>query len=228
MAAALVPTQAAAGRDLGRTSRLKAATHVQLACWQRPGEDAAVETPDTRYAKTESGTYIAYQVAGQGPDLAWQLDYQGNVEDEWEDPLGGAFYPALAEFSRLILHDRRGVGLSSRNVPPPNLETRVADLEVVLGATGANRVALGGIFEFGAPNVLFAASHPERVRSIVWMEPMARCVWSPDYPWGYRPEEIEADQQALALWGTPEYGRALQAQQAARGNGSPIPRWTSS
>jgi len=177
-----------------------------------------VETPDTRYAKTEDGTYIAYQVAGEGPDLAWQLDYQNNVEDEWEDPLGAAWYPVLARFSRLILHDRRGVGLSSRNVPPPNLETRVADLEVVLGATGANRVALGGIFEFGAPNVLFAASHPERVRSIVWMEPMARCVWIPDYPWGYRPEEIEADQQALALWGTPEYGRALQAQQAARGN----------
>ena len=177
-----------------------------------------METPDTRYAKTEDGTYIAYQVAGEGPDLAWQLDYQNNVEDEWEDPLGAAWYPVLARFSRLILHDRRGVGLSSRNVPPPNLETRVADLEVVLGATGANRVALGGIFEFGAPNVLFAASHPERVRSIVWMEPMARCVWIPDYPWGYRPEEIEADQQALALWGTPEYGRALQAQQAARGN----------
>jgi hypothetical protein len=103
-----------------------------------------VETPDTRYAKTEDGTYIAYQAAGEGPDLAWQLDYQNNIEDEWEDPVGAAWYPALAGFSRLILHDRRGVGLSSRNVPPPNLETRVADLEVVLDAAGADRVALGG------------------------------------------------------------------------------------
>jgi class 3 adenylate cyclase len=177
-----------------------------------------VGAPDTRYAKTEDGAYIAYQVAGDGLDLAWQLDFQNNVEDGWEDPIGAAWYPALARFSRLILHDRRGVGLSSRNVPPPNLETRVADLEVVLDAAGADRVALAGFSETGAPNVLFAASHPERVRSIVWMEPMARCVWIPDYPWGYRPEEIEAEQQLLALWGTPGYGRAFQAQQAARGN----------
>ncbi len=128
-----------------------------------------METPEIRYARTEDGTYIAYQVAGEGPDLVWQLDFQNNIEDEWEDPLGAAWYPALARFSRLILHDRRGVGLSSRNVPPPNLETRVADLEVVLDAAGADRVTLGGFFETGAPNVLFAASHPERVRSIVWM-----------------------------------------------------------
>jgi class 3 adenylate cyclase len=199
-------------------SRLKAVVHAQLACWERRGHDALVETPDTRYAKTDDGTYIAYQAAGEGPDLAWQLDYQNNVEDGWEDPVGSAWYPALARFSRLILHDRRGVGLSSRNVPPPNLETRVADLEVVLDTAGADRVVLGGVFESGAPNVLFAASHPERVRSIVWIEPMARCTWIQDYPWGYRPEEIEAEQLLLELWGTPEYGRAFQADQAVRGN----------
>jgi pimeloyl-ACP methyl ester carboxylesterase len=124
-------------------SRLKAVVHAQLACWERRGHDALVETPDTRYAKTDDGTYIAYQAAGEGPDLAWQLDYQNNVEDGWEDPVGSAWYPALARFSRLILHDRRGVGLSSRNVPPPNLETRVADLEVVLDTAGADRVVLG-------------------------------------------------------------------------------------
>jgi len=59
------------------------------------------------------------------------------------------------------------------------------------------------------------------VRSIVWMEPMARSVWIPDYPWGYRPEDIEAEQRLLALWGTLGYGRAFQAQQAARGNRYP-------
>jgi class 3 adenylate cyclase len=102
--------------------------------------------------------------------------------------------------------------------PPPNLETRVADLEVVLDAAGSGRVALGAFFESGAPNVLFAASHPERVHSIVWLEPMARCIWTPDYPWGYRPEEIEVERQLVELWGTPEYGKAFQAQQLTRGN----------
>ncbi len=178
-----------------------------------------MEIPDTRYAKTVDGVYLAYQVAGEGSvDLACQVEYVGNVEDEWEEPLGAAWYRSLAGFSRLILHDRRGVGLSSRNVSPPNLETRVADLEVVLDAAGCERVALEGLFENGAPNVLFAASHPERVHSIVWIEPVARCTWAPDYPWGHPPEDLEAEQQLLELWGTAEYGRAFQAEQAAGGN----------
>jgi pimeloyl-ACP methyl ester carboxylesterase len=177
-----------------------------------------VEIPDTRYAKTVDGVYLAYQVAGEGSvDLACQVEYVGNVEDEWEEPLGAAWYRSLAGFSRLILHDRRGVGLSSRNVSPPNLETRVADLEVVLDAAGSERVALEGAFETGAPNVLFAASHPERVHSIVWIEPVARCTWAPDYPWGHPPEDLEAEQELLELWGTAEYGRAFAAEQAAGG-----------
>jgi class 3 adenylate cyclase/pimeloyl-ACP methyl ester carboxylesterase len=178
-----------------------------------------VDAPETKYAKTVDGVYLAYQVAGEGSvDLACQLEYVGNVEDEWEEPLGAAWYRSLAGFSRLILHDRRGVGLSSRNVPPPNLETRAADLEVVLDAAGSERVALVGLFETGAPNVLFAASHPERVHSIVWIEPMARCTWAPDYPWGHPPEDLEAEQELLELWGTAEYGRAFAAEQAAGGN----------
>jgi class 3 adenylate cyclase len=129
-----------------------------------------------------------------------------------------AWFRSVAEFSRLILHDRRGVGLSSRNVPPPNLETRVADLRVILDTAGSKRPVLAGWFETGAPNVLFAASHPERVHSIVWQEPKAPCAWSPDYPWGLGPEDIDEEERVLALWGTAEYGRAFQAQQAARGN----------
>jgi class 3 adenylate cyclase len=177
-----------------------------------------MDSPAINYAKTDDGVYLAYLVAGEGPDVACQLEYQENIEDDWEDPLGAAWNRSLAGFSRLILHDRRGVGLSSRNVPPPNLETRVADLEVVLDAAGADRVALLGFFETGAPNVLFAASHPERVQSIVWIEPMARCIWTPDYPWGYRPDEVEAEQRILEFWGTPGYGKAFQAQQVTRGN----------
>jgi class 3 adenylate cyclase len=179
-----------------------------------------VEIPETRYAITPDGVYLAYQVVGEGPvDLIWQSEYvEGNVDMAWEDSWVSAWLRSLAGFSRLILHDRRSIGLSSRNVPPPNLETRVADLQVILDEVGSKRPVLAGWYETGAPNVLFAASHPEHVHSIVWLEPTARCTWAPDYPWGNRPEEVEEGERVLELWGTAEYGRAFQAQQASRGN----------
>jgi pimeloyl-ACP methyl ester carboxylesterase len=78
---------------------------------------------DTHYAVTPDGVYIAYQIMGDGPiDVVWQLDWPGNIDIDQEDPLLGMWFEELASFSRLILHDRRGLGLSSRNVPPPNLE----------------------------------------------------------------------------------------------------------
>ena len=142
---------------------------------------------DTRYARTPDGVYIAYQVAGEGPiDLAWGFDFTGNVDLAWEWPLTGPLLRALASSCRLILHDRRGTGLSSRNVAAPNLETRVSDLRLVLDEVGSECPVLGGINEAGAPNVMLAATEPQRVRSIVWLEPFPRVVWAPDFPWGVR------------------------------------------
>ncbi len=78
-----------------------------------------MNAPQTKYAKTDDGVYLAYLVAGEGPpDLAFQHDFLSNLEDEWEEPHNAALNRSLAAFSRLILHDRRGVGLSSRSVPP--------------------------------------------------------------------------------------------------------------
>jgi pimeloyl-ACP methyl ester carboxylesterase len=91
------------------------------------------QTRDTRYATTDDGVYIAYQVAGEGPvDVAWQFDFLGNVDVMWDSPIFGPLFRGVVLRARLILHDRRGTGLSSRNVPPPNLETRVADLRLIL------------------------------------------------------------------------------------------------
>jgi class 3 adenylate cyclase len=127
----------------------------------------------------------------------------------------------LASFSRLILHDHRGVGLSSRNVTLPNLETRVANLHVVLDAVGAERVVLVGAVADGAVDALFAATHPDRVHSIVWIEPMARSAWAADYPWGVGPEYRAGDLAALEHWGTSEYGRKFAEYQHAAGNPFP-------
>ena len=98
---------------------------------------------DTHYAVTPDGVYIAYQIMGDGPiDVVWQSDWPGNIDTEQEGPLLRIWFEELASFSRLILHDRRGVGLSSRNVPLPNLETRVSDLMLVLDAVGSEHPVL--------------------------------------------------------------------------------------
>ncbi len=178
-----------------------------------------MEIRDTRYARAPDGAYIAHQVTGDGPiDIVWGFDFFGNVDIRWEDPGTGAWLKALSGVGRLILLDRRGTGLSSRNVPVPNLETRVSDLRLVLDTIGVERVVLAGFSESGGPNAMLAASDPDRVHSLVWFAPAGRIAWSPDYPWGVGPEYLEKDLASLELWGTAEYGQALAQADALVGD----------
>ncbi len=178
-----------------------------------------MEPRDSYYAKTPDGAYIAYQVMGDGPiDVVWQSDWPGNIDVEQDDPLTKAWVREVASFSRLIFHDRRGIGLSSRNVALPNLETRVSDLLAVLAAVGSERPVLTGIFESGAPNALLAATRPELVHSLVWMEPEPRFAWAPDWPWGRTSHDMESELEDLELWGSLAYGRAMLADEASKGN----------
>jgi hypothetical protein len=86
----------------------------------RPKTDTSQVDPETQYATTSDGIYIAYQVTGEGPvDVAWQPEFVNNVDVMWESSLIGPVFRGIAPFARLILHDRRGTGLSSRNVSPP-------------------------------------------------------------------------------------------------------------
>src|SRR4249919_697804 len=125
----------------------------------RPGEPAAQDAIvdlalDTRYATTPDGASIAYRTFGEGSvDIVWQADLLSNFDVAWEYPPERAWLAGLATFARVIVHDRRGTGASSRNVTAPNLETRVADLKAVLDAVGSDRSVLGADFEGGAPNV---------------------------------------------------------------------------
>ena len=166
-----------------------------------------MELPETRYAKTADGVYIAYQTLGTGPiDIAWQFEWLGNVDAIWQARPYAEWFRGLASFSRLILHDRRGTGASSRDVDAPDLETRVTDLLTVLDAVGAERPVLGAALEGGAPNVLFAATIPERVHSLFWWYPAPRSTMAPDYPWGQTDELLDRDMRAaVEMWGTPEY-----------------------
>src|SRR5437868_13352763 len=125
--------------------------------------------PETRYAKS-GDLNIAYQVIGDGAlDILWIPGFVSNVELVWEIPAGAAFLRRLASFSRLILFDKRGTGLSDRlpNDALPTLEERMDDVRAVLDAVGSERTALLSYSEGGNLALLFAAAHPDRVLALV-------------------------------------------------------------
>ena len=158
-----------------------------------------MENPETNYAIAPDGVYLAYQTLGTGsPAIVWQPDWPGNIDFEWDAWFSGmSFLRELASFTRVITHDQRGIGLSSRHVAPADLETRAADLRVVLDAAGADRVVLCGIYNSGGVNALLAATDPERVHSLVWIDPGARTTPTPDYPWGVTVDYRESEDAEL-------------------------------
>ena len=133
-------------------------------------------TPETRYAKS-GDVHIAYQVIGDGPvDLVFVSGWITHVELSWDDPLEAAFRRRLAAFSRLIVFDKRGTGLSDR-VPVdqlPILEERMDDVRAVMDAVGSERAALLGVSEGGALSALFAATYPERTAALILYGAFAR------------------------------------------------------
>ena len=165
--------------------------------------------PDTHYATTADGISIAYQTVGEGPvDLVLELESWGNVEIMWELDALADLFVRLSQFSRLVLHDRRATGLSGGS-SFPNLETRVRDLLTVLDTIRSSRTVLFGERTTGAAFALFAASYPNRVASLVWNRAVATRRWSPDYPWGFTPDELrEEAAEARGSMGSKELGRA--------------------
>jgi pimeloyl-ACP methyl ester carboxylesterase len=172
--------------------------------------------PETRYAKS-GDVNIAYQVVGDGPlDLVLVHGWVQSFDPGWEIEPIRRFYERLASFSRLILFDKRGTGLSDR-VPVddlPTLETRMDDMRAVMDVVGAERAAVLGHSEGGSMCALFAATYPERTRALVMVGSSARTRWAPDYSLGATDGEIE-DLQRLILdrWGD-EAIRALLQQLA--------------
>jgi len=160
--------------------------------------------PETRYAQS-GDVNIAYQVVGNGPlDLVIIPGFISHVEQAWEDPAYTRFLQRLASFSRLIVFDKRGTGLSDRVTEIPTLEQRMDDVRAVMDAAGSERAALFGISEGGPMSVLFAATYPERTLALVLYGTIARGSWAPDYPWGPRLEGREAWYEEIRQgWGGP-------------------------
>lgn len=149
--------------------------------------------PETRYARS-GDVNIAYQVTGAGPiDLVYVMGWVSNVDAFWQEPSVASFFYRLASFSRLILFDKRGTGLSDR-VPIdrlPTLEQRMDDVRAVMDAAGSERAALFGVSEGGPMCSVFAASFPHRTSALVMYGSYAKRVWAPDYPWAPTPEARE-------------------------------------
>jgi class 3 adenylate cyclase len=122
---------------------------------------------DTHYARS-GDLQIAYQVIGQGPlDLVFVPGFISNLDHYWGEPTLVHFLSRLGSFSRLILFDKRGTGLSDRIGTLPTLEERMDDVRAVMDAVGSKRAALFGISEGGAMSLLFAATYPDRTQALI-------------------------------------------------------------
>jgi class 3 adenylate cyclase len=147
-----------------------------------------MEGPDTSYARTSDGVHVAYQTLGDGPLDLVCVGYGNMVSIDMrdEEPHFARFERRLASFSRYIRFDPRGLGLSDPIGPgtPGGVEQGVDDLVSVLDAVGSERAALLAEGGSGVTSLMAAATHPERVASLVLINSYARMPWAEDYQCG--------------------------------------------
>ena len=130
--------------------------------------------PETKYAKS-GNVNIAYQVVGGGPlDLVWVPGFISHLECGWEEPSLARFFHRLASFSRLIIFDKRGTGLSDGVAGSATLEERMDDVRAVMDDVGSGRAALFGFSEGGPMCALFAATYPQRTSALLLYGAFAR------------------------------------------------------
>ena len=138
---------------------------------------SVTDMPETRYAKTADGAHIAYQVVGEGPpDIVYANSFMSHIEVSWEYSPAVSFYQRMASFSRLVLFDRRGTGLSDPIVGHFDMDDRTADLRAVTDALALDTAVLMGSSEGALACSYFAAMHPERVSALVLFSPAVAMV----------------------------------------------------
>jgi pimeloyl-ACP methyl ester carboxylesterase/DNA-binding winged helix-turn-helix (wHTH) protein len=163
-----------------------------------------IAVPTTRYARS-GDVNIAYQVVGDGPiDLVFVMGWVSHLDYFWREPSFARFLKRLASFSRLILFDKRGTGLSDRVVELPTLEQRMDDVRAVLDAVGSRNAALLGVSEGGPLCSLYATTYPERTLALAMIGTYAKRRWAADYPWAPTPEQRERFFDEIRRnWGGP-------------------------
>jgi pimeloyl-ACP methyl ester carboxylesterase len=168
--------------------------------------------PEVQYARNGE-VALAYQVIGSGPlDLTFLPGFIGNLDLMWDHPPYARFLRRLASFSRLILMDRRGTGLSDRLSPEdlPPLEVLMDDLHAVLDEVDSERTALFGFSDAGCLCALFAATYPDRTTALVLYDTAAAGSVTEDFSWQWSDETWEAYMTELASsWGTRAYAEKM-------------------
>lgn len=162
--------------------------------------------PETHYVQN-GDVNIAYQTIGKGDlDIVFVMGWVSHLEYFWKEPHFAKFLNRLASFSRLIVFDKRGTGLSDR-VPIkdlPTLEQRMEDVHAVMDAVNSERAALVGVSEGGPMCSLFAATYPERCVALVMIGTYAKRIWEEDYPWGVSKDDREKFFELMQRdWGKP-------------------------
>ena len=165
------------------------------------GDDKA--RPETRYVKS-GGVHIAYQVLGRGErDIVFVPGAMSHLDLLWEDPETAGFFHRLATLGRLILFDKRDTGLSDRAPADSPLEERMDDVRAVMHAAGSAEAVLFGYSEGAPMSILFTATYPERVSSLILGAATARYRLAPDYPCGRGSDEMLDSLEKIAAyrWG---------------------------
>ncbi|HKS10101.1 MAG TPA: alpha/beta fold hydrolase [Pyrinomonadaceae bacterium] len=173
---------------------------------EQTDEEKIFNIPETMYARS-GDVNIAYQVIGDAPlDLVFVMGWVSHLEYFWREPNFARFLLRLASFSRLILFDKRGTGLSDR-VPInqlPTLEQRMDDVRAVMNAVGSERAALCGVSEGGPMCSLFAATYPEKTLALAMIGTYAKRIRDAEYPWGPTQEQREQFFDVMReQWGGP-------------------------
>ena len=184
-----------------------------LATSRRSYDTCAVEIPDVRYARS-GDVSIAYQVFGEGPDHVLIRLWMGDLSSMWDQPLLAQYFTRMAEFSRVIIFDKRGTGMSDRARAVPTLEARMDDVRAVMDAAGSERAVLSGGGEGARMEALFAATYPERVSGLSLVNPSAKGLRTPDYPWALTEDEWRRLLRDVENgWGTQEFSDRLLREQ---------------
>lgn len=162
------------------------------------------DPPSTRYA-CGGGVHLAFQTCGAGQvDVLMLPGFVSHVERVWEEPRCRAFLSSLAAMGRLILFDRRGVGLSDRVGFNPGVDATAQDIGTVLDAAGSRRVVLFGASEGGPACIRFAVDHPGRVAGLILFASLAKGTATHDYPHALQAGQYDRWlQQLIAAWGGP-------------------------